>query len=37
MTTPQHPEDDPVAELYDDDEDDIWSDSPCSWPIEENS
>jgi hypothetical protein len=26
----------PVAEL-DDDEDDIWSDSPCSWPIEEDS
>jgi hypothetical protein len=26
----------PPGDWYDD-EDDIWSDSPCSWPIEEDS
>jgi hypothetical protein len=27
----------PDGEYDDYDEDDIWSDSPCSWPIEEGS
>ena len=35
MTTPQHPEED-LVDWYDEDEDE-WADSPCSWPIEEDS
>lgn len=34
MTTPAESE---PAGPYNEDDDDIWPDSPCSWPIEEDS